>query len=52
MEPKKHVQKKTDEPNDFMSLQSFGMWADLTEPDEELLARLREGWEFREDVDG
>jgi hypothetical protein len=51
MEPKKHVQKKTDEPFDFMSLKSFGMWADLTETDEELLARLREGREFREDVD-
>lgn len=37
--------RKSKEPFDFMSLKSFGMWADMTETDEELLARLREGWE-------
>jgi PHP family Zn ribbon phosphoesterase len=43
--PKKRPRKKPEEPFDFMSLKSFGMWADMTETDEELLARLREGWE-------
>lgn len=49
MEPKKRTQKKGEEPFDFGKLKSFGMWADLTETDEELLARLREGWEMDED---
>jgi hypothetical protein len=49
MEPKKRTQKKGEEPFDFGKLKSFGMWADMTETDEELLARLREGWEMDEE---
>lgn len=28
----------------FLDLEAFGMWADRTETDEELLAELRSGW--------
>jgi hypothetical protein len=49
MAPKKRTQKKGEEPFDFGKLKSFGMWADMTETDEELLARLRQGWEMDPD---
>lgn len=36
---------------DFAKLPSFGSWADRTEPDEEILAEVRRGWEALDDPD-
>ena len=38
------AESKTKKRRSFMDMPSFGMWADLTESDDELLNRLGGGW--------
>lgn len=50
--PRRRTTGKRAKDFSFADLPAFGMWADLTVTDEELLNRLGAGWGKPEDFDG